>query len=688
MFKNLKLGSKVILLISIVLVCLFGMLGTILLINADRTLNHSITQILKGQIKVKATGIIHALDTIAEVVSNFRGYVVANPQILQEHHKIQDMLTGLIKTSEQGYIREVFLVILNDKEQLQSNVGIFKDNQDQLHVYADDLDIFKEPVVQTVLQTKEDARSHTELTSLLGGNKIFGNIIALPIKIHGKMVAVVGLFTDFERIQAQYFPNNGQNGFLIGRGGITLAVHTNHKLQGVKFADVMKDPRTQDILDFREKAKPNTMQLMNWYSNATKKDMVVTLYTFRPYSKLLSKVDYNWVIAATISKDEAFADLYQLRKIILLGGLFTLTLTAAILYIFLHFQVIRRLQTMQITLQSFFRLIRHEQAHRISFEKVVYNDEIGMMYKDIIANIQHIQNTFEADNYMVAQATLNADNIQKGMIGAKNLQCQEGSTPQLCELISTLCSMIAGLEKNVGSDLNRILRVMRNYKNLDFTNTIEHAHGDIELAINQLGVEITKMLHVSLSFANHLNTKAMDLKGSMDKLTQNSVEQSLQIKSATQNIEDITQRISEVSNKSDGMIAQSQEIKHVVEIIRDIADQTNLLALNAAIEAARAGEHGRGFAVVADEVRKLAERTQKSLGEIESNINVLVQSIVDNSSAIKEQADAVLDINQVIAQFDSSLSHNIEIANECLNISKDVGRIASDILEDTNKKKF
>ncbi|WP_233705761.1 methyl-accepting chemotaxis protein, partial [Helicobacter felis] len=108
----------------------------------------------------------------------------------------------------------------------------------------------------------------------------------------------------------------------------------------------------------------------------------------------------------------------------------------------------------------------------------------------------------------------------------------------------------------------------------------------------------------------------------------------------------------------------------------------------AAIEAARAGEHGRGFAVVADEVRKLAERTQKSLGEIESNINVLVQSIADNSTAIKEQADAVLDINQVIVRFDGNLSHNIEIANECLSISKDVQRIATDILEDTNKKKF
>jgi methyl-accepting chemotaxis protein len=139
------------------------------------------------------------------------------------------------------------------------------------------------------------------------------------------------------------------------------------------------------------------------------------------------------------------------------------------------------------------------------------------------------------------------------------------------------------------------------------------------------------------------------------------------LQTSVNNIEHGSQRQSELSMKVDELTEQARNITEILTIINDIADQTNLLALNAAIEAARAGEHGRGFAVVADEVRQLAERTQKSLDDIRVSVNVINQNI----SNMSEQAKLTSSEMQETSKLSVELIDDVVDSKEKLNLTSE-----------------
>ncbi|WP_024328015.1 PAS domain-containing methyl-accepting chemotaxis protein [Thioalkalivibrio sp. AKL19] len=194
------------------------------------------------------------------------------------------------------------------------------------------------------------------------------------------------------------------------------------------------------------------------------------------------------------------------------------------------------------------------------------------------------------------------------------------------------------------------------------------AVGDSRQACNHQQTETEQVASATQQMVNSVQEVARSAQGAADAADRTDREAgsgSAVVGESTQAIENLGKRIRDGSGVMAELDQHSQDITSVLDVIRGIAEQTNLLALNAAIEAARAGEQGRGFAVVADEVRTLASRTQDSTAEIQQ----MIERLQDRARA------AVSAMEQSRAQAETSVEQARQAAAALDNITKGVGQI-------------
>lgn len=197
----------------------------------------------------------------------------------------------------------------------------------------------------------------------------------------------------------------------------------------------------------------------------------------------------------------------------------------------------------------------------------------------------------------------------------------------------------------------------------DFVKQTKDLGDTMKITLEENTLNATKTSQNILNASQTLNTTAQEI-----KILVANIQQASEVESHT------SERLQQLSN-------DANQVKNVLTVISDIADQTNLLALNAAIEAARAGEHGRGFAVVADEVRNLAERTQKSLTEINATINVIVQNIMDASGQMSENYKFIEQMATNSQEVELKISNTEAVIKE----ASDASLMASEVSQELSK---
>ena len=391
-----------------------------------------------------------------------------------------------------------------------------------------------------------------------------------------------------------------------------------------------------------------------------------------------------WAVFANIPLDEMLQTAKENRNFAAIVSLLVLLFICAVMFGVSHI-IYQRINTIKCGLQDFFDYLNNKKDN---FRNIALTnkDELGIMGAMINSNAQNIKLGLEQDQNTIHDFMQTSTEIKQGNL-TKRVN-QTPNNPRLLELKEVFNSMLDSLQKSIGSNLTNIAKVHQSFSSLDFTKRIQNPTGEVEIITNNLGEEVSKMLNFSFQCSKTLQIKSNDLKNLLNTLAQKSNTQTDALQNSVTTITEIAQNMQESNEMIHEVTKQSEEIKNILKIIQDIADQTNLLALNAAIEAARAGEHGRGFAVVADEVRKLAERTSKSLNEIESYTNTLVQSINEAGNIINLQAQSMEYITHSIQEVEIITQENNQITNDVSLISQDVAHLADDILEDVNKKKY